>query len=321
MRLTSLGIGLAALVVSACATLDRDERDDGFRTAEAASAGRAVVDRGRFVVEVEGQGDDVILVPGLASSRAVWDRIAPSLAAGHRVHRVHLAGFAGVPAAENATGPIVSPVVEALNRYISDAHMTRPAVIGHSMGGLLGLLLAQEHPESVGRLLVIDAGAFYGALFDPNATSASMEPIAQEFQRQLEAMTDEQFASTIEETTAQLVRTKADRPTVAGWSLASDRRVMGRALFDVMTTDARPALAAMTTPVTVLYAWDEAMPASSGETDATFARVYEGLPGLRLVRVDASYHFIMLDQPKRFAREVAMFLAPASGWSRMSQSR
>ena len=47
---------------------------------------------------------------------------------------------------------------------------------------------------------------------------------------------------------------------------------------------------------------------SSQEVDQMYAQLYTGLPGVKLVRIDGSYHFIMLDQPQRFAGEVQAFL-------------
>jgi pimeloyl-ACP methyl ester carboxylesterase len=39
-----------------------------------------------------------------------------------------------------------------------------------------------------------------------------------------------------------------------------------------------------------------------------YAEAYKGLPGVKLVPIDNSEHFIMLDQPDRFAEEVEAFL-------------
>jgi pimeloyl-ACP methyl ester carboxylesterase len=43
--------------------------------------------------------------------------------------------------------------------------------------------------------------------------------------------------------------------------------------------------------------------------DAMWTREYAGLAGVRLIRVDGSRHFIMADQPARFAEIVDTFLA------------
>ena len=93
------------------------------------------------------------------------------------------------------------------------------------------------------------------------------------------------------------------------WSMATDRQAMAAAIRDVMTTDARPGLAAMTTPVWALYASDADGGAPAAGADALWGRDYAALPGVRLIRVDGSRHFIMADQPARFAELVDQFLA------------
>lgn len=271
------------------------------------------IDRGRFTVEVTGEGPDVILIPGLASSRAVWDPLMPSLK-GYRVHRVQIAGFAGIPAGPNAEGPVLEPFIQALAAYIREAGLDRPALIGHSMGGFSGLLLAQRHPELVGRLMIVDAAPFIGALGNPSATVEASRGPAEAFAAQVLAMDDATFARGQEGTAAFMIRTPERRADMVKWSLSSDRRVIARAMLDVMTTDARPGLAGMTVPVTVLYAWDQAMSQPGREVpparmDAIYAQAYAGLPNVKLVRIDGAYHFLMLDQPERFAQETQAFLA------------
>ena len=91
--------------------------------------------------------------------------------------------------------------------------------------------------------------------------------------------------------------------------MASDRRALAAAIGEVMTTDLRPGLAAMTTPVWAVYASDADGGAPAAMADALWGREYAGLPGVRLVRVDGSRHFIMADQPARFAGLVDQFLA------------
>jgi pimeloyl-ACP methyl ester carboxylesterase len=276
--------------------------------AAAQPAAVQVIDRGRFTVEVTGHGPDVILIPGLASSRAVYDGVAADLARDHRVHRVQIAGFAGLAAGPNATGAVVDPAIEELHRYIADQGLVRPAVIGHSLGGLSGLLLAQRHPGDVGRLMIVDAVPFFSALFDPNATAASVETYAGQMRATMAAMAPDAFAQGQQRTAATLVLTPGLRQTMVDWSLASDRAVMSQAMYEGMTTDARPGLAAMTTPVTVLYAWDASMGVPSAQLVAIYAGLYAGLPEVNLVRVEGSYHFIMWDQAERFAQEVGAFL-------------
>src|ERR1700744_2847513 len=101
----------------------------------------------RIAVTTRGTGSDVILIPGLTSSSAVWDGVAASQEKNHRLHIVQVLGFAGTPAQGNANGPVLAPTVEAIHAYIVSHHLKSPAVIGHSLGGLMGMMLAAEHPK------------------------------------------------------------------------------------------------------------------------------------------------------------------------------
>jgi pimeloyl-ACP methyl ester carboxylesterase len=282
------------------------------RSARAEAAPGAVVPSAfasdRLSVEVAGHGPDVILIPGLASSREAWRAEATRLAATHRVHLVQLAGFAGEPW-RHGDGPFVEPVVGELARYIREAGLERPAVIGHSMGGLTGLLLAQAHPELVGRVMSVDSLPFFSAMFGPQVTAEAARPFADQAAAAILGADEAGFRAQQAQTAAGLVRDPATREAVVEWSMASDRHAMAAAIRDVMTTDARPGLAAMTTPVWAIYASDADGGAPAAMADATWGREYAGLPGVRLVRVDGSRHFIMADQPARLAELVDRFLA------------
>ncbi|WP_312551716.1 alpha/beta fold hydrolase, partial [Massilia sp.] len=118
----------------------------------------------RITVRTEGAGPDVVLVPGLNSSPRVWASTVAALP-GYRYHLVQLAGFAGQPAGANREGPVAAPAAEEIARYIKEAGLKQPAVIGHSMGGTIGLMLASRHPDVLSRLMVVDMFPHLGSFF------------------------------------------------------------------------------------------------------------------------------------------------------------
>lgn len=260
----------------------------------------------RFSVEVVGQGPDVILIPGLASSRDVWDAQVEALSATHRLHLVQVAGFAGEPVGAPA-GQVIAPLVDELAAYIEANHLNHPAIIGHSMGGLTGLMLARTHPGDVGKLMIVDALPFYSVLFGPQATAANVEPQARALRDQISALDDASFAGQQQGAMARLVKTPAARERVVQWSLASDRATVAEAMYEVMTTDMRPEVANISVPVTVVYAYDAAMGPET-MVDGLYRGAYQAAPQVSFVRVDGSFHFIMLDQPAAFQAAVASFL-------------
>lgn len=263
----------------------------------------------RFTVTVEGRGPDVILIPGLASSSAVWDATAERLKAGHRVHRIQVAGFAGAPAAGNTAGPVVAPLAEALAAYIAANRLHAPAIIGHSLGGETALMLAARHPEAVGRVMVVDALPFYSLLINPAATPETIRPQADEMRDGLLAQNDEQAAAGAAATVARLIRTESARAAAIAWTRASDRSVVARAMHELLTTDLRPELGRIRAPLTVLYAYDPLYGVPGQMIDGIFTSAYANAPRATLRRIDGSFHFIMIDQPAAFAAAVDAFLA------------
>lgn len=261
----------------------------------------------RLSVETMGAGPDVILIPGFASSRDVWRAEAERLKSTHRVHLVQFAGFAGEPWVHGG-GPFVEPAVEALARYIREAGLRQPAVVGHSMGGLTALMLAQRHPQAAGRVMTVDSLPFFSALYGPQATAESAAPFAEQAARAILTPDPGAYRSGQERAAMGYSRMPATQAAMVEWSMQSDRQAMAAAIREVMTTDVRPGLAAMTTPVWALYAADADGGAPAAMADALWAREYERLPGVRLERVDGSRHFIMADQPERMAALMDAFL-------------
>nr|WP_313391829.1 alpha/beta hydrolase [Brevundimonas diminuta] len=259
----------------------------------------------RLSVEVMGQGPDVILIPGFASSREVWRPLAQRLSATHRVHLVQLAGFAG-EAWTHGDGAFIQPVVDELARYA--ATLDRPAVIGHSMGGLSGLLLAQQRPEAVSRVMSVDSLPFFSAMFGPQVTPQTAKPFADQAAASILNADEAAFRIQQERTAVGMMRDEAGRAAMVDWSMASNRQAMASAIREVMTTDARPSLAAMTTPVWAVYASDVDGGAPAAMADALWSREYAALPGVTLKRVDGARHFIMIDQPERLDALVDAFL-------------
>ena len=174
-------------------------------------ASKAATPPTRFSVTVEGAGPGVIFIPGLTSSRKVWDGAVASLGGRYRVHRLQIAGFGGEPAGENAKGEMLPGIVAELNVYILAAKLEKPAVVGHSMGGLISLMLAARHPAAVDRILVVDALPFYSLLLSPTATAETIKPQATSFQAALLAMPEDAFRAQSARTIVMLVKNDAAR--------------------------------------------------------------------------------------------------------------
>lgn len=262
----------------------------------------------RFTATLAGKADGpaVILIPGLTSPASVWDKTVEQLSPTHRLHVLQVNGFAGQAAGLNSEGPVLQPLIAEIAAYAEA--LDQPAIIGHSVGGLIGLEVAAAKPDQVGRVLVVDALSFYTLIFQPNATAASAAPIAAMAREQMLSMDEAAFRDMQAQTMEIMTRTEAARPALLDWSMTSDRRVVAQVMSEVIGGDARPRLPAITAPVTVLYAYDPEMGQPPAFVDKLYASAYTGLAGATLKRIEDSFHFIQIDQPERFAEAVGEFL-------------
>lgn len=210
----------------------------------------------RISVKIEGTGPDVILIPGLASSREVWAGLASTLRQQHRLHLVQVAGFAGSPAVPAVDGRVAAPVAEAVADYIRSQRLEAPAIIGHSLGGEVALMLGARHPEQVGRLMVVDALPFYTLLMDPTATAETAAPQAATFRDGMLLAPAAQAEAMQRAAIDRLAKTAAARPALVEAALRSDRKAVADATYELMTTDLRPELGDIQAPVQVVYAYD-----------------------------------------------------------------
>ena len=256
---------------------------------------------------------DVVLIPGMGSSRAVWDAESKLLAPNYRLHLVQLNGFAGAPPRGNATAPgvasaILPGVVEDLHAYI-ETQLMHPAVVGHSMGGLLALMLADKYPADVRKLVIVDTLPFYGMVFDPNATVDSVAAQGKAIHDQLLALPagpvrgdDSDFDS------GSLVKNSDGQKLVAGMSIASDRAVFANVMLEDLQTDLRPEMAKIKTPALLLYPYDASVAPDPTGIVAVYVGAYKAMPNVKLVRIDDSRHFIMYDQPAKMDAVTEEFL-------------
>ena len=244
-----------------------------------------------------------LLVHGLGSSGALMWRLGDALAdAGWHATAVDLRGHGDAPRSLDYS----------VAAYGVDLAVTLPegggawdAVIGHSLGGLTAMMIAARDAKEVGKLMVVDSLPFFGMLFGPSATVATVEPQAAAMQKMLGAKTS---AEADERTLQIMSATDAGRAQVKAWTAAANAVVAAQLMYDDMTTDLRPELGAITAPFTMLYPLDTSvMPAEL--VDGLYKSAFSSAKTIRLQRIDGSRHFIMLDQPEAFARAVDAFLA------------
>jgi pimeloyl-ACP methyl ester carboxylesterase len=104
--------------------------------------------------ECRGSGPDVLLVHGFASSRRVWDPLVATLESAFRCWAVDLAGCGDTRIEADRRVSLDEHVAHL--RAFARRHDIQPrAVIGHSMGGMLAVMLALADPTLTERLVLV----------------------------------------------------------------------------------------------------------------------------------------------------------------------
>ena len=273
--------------------------------APAATAAAAEVRMDHISVTETGKGSPVILIPGLSSPRAVWDGVVPDLAKSHRVILVQVNGFAGDDAGANLKPGVLDGIVGDLHTYIGKHKLQGAAVVGHSMGGLVGLMLAKAQPGDVGKLMIVDSLPWYGMLFGPGATVDTVKPQAAAMRDRFTASYGKPNPAANQAMAARFALRPDAQAKVAGWMGQTDTRVSAEAMYEDMITDLRGDMGKIATPITMLYPTSAALPKAVAEPLYTAA--YKDAPHATLVEVPDSAHFIMLDQPAVFLKTVTGF--------------
>lgn len=243
----------------------------------------------RIAVTVRGSGRDVLLIPGLASGPGIWNGVL-SAVPGYRFHLVQVRGFAGLAAEGNASGPLVQPLAEEIARYIMTSGLKRPAIVGHSMGGTLAMLLGLR--GVAGRVMVVDMLPAGAAMV--GGTASGLGFLA------------DQLSGYLTGTVAgrrYLAQMVGQAPGAKG----SDPDVIASALRDLANIDLGPQLARLNVPLEVVYAVG-ADREQAAIIASRFRIAYAPKKDTLLRAIGPSGHMVMGDQPARFHAALGSFL-------------
>jgi len=255
-----------------------------------------------ITVTTRGSGPDVILIHGLAGNIGVWDASAPALAQHYRLHLVQIDGFGGV-ARSSTDSMVTTAVAREVARYIRETGLRAPALVGHSMGGTIAMMVAARNPGLVSRVMVVDMVPFMGVMFgQPTATVDALRPLADQLRTQLAT------GNMLDQMVSTMARSEANVQKLRAYADSSDRTTVANAMHELILTDLRPELPRITVPLTVLYVQRANVTLPAAEYDAIMKQAYAGAPAATLVRIDDSNHYIQLDQPERFVTEVEAFM-------------
>ena len=126
-----------------------------------------------------GNGRQVVLLHGLASTCRIWDLVAPVLAQDFAVIAVDQRGHgdSGKP----GKGYDFATVASDIAALLSGRGIERPILVGHSWGGDVALELAVAHPGLTRGLVFVDGGTIDASARYPSLDDALLQMAPPDF--------------------------------------------------------------------------------------------------------------------------------------------
>jgi pimeloyl-ACP methyl ester carboxylesterase/quercetin dioxygenase-like cupin family protein len=123
---------------------------------------RVVVDSLEIHVEVAGEGRPIVLIHGLGLSGALWNRMRAAFGPGYQLVTFDLRG-AGTTRELRPEELSLARWADDLGALLGALGISRPVLVGHSLGASVALKYALERPDDVRALVLIGA--------DPNLSN------------------------------------------------------------------------------------------------------------------------------------------------------
>jgi len=251
-------------------------------------------DRASVHYEISGEGKPLLLIAGTASDGASWGPLLPLLP-GRRLILIDNRG-SGQTTVE---GPIeVAEMMADCAALLDHLGLDGVDVVGHSLGGAIGLMLAARFPGKVGRLVTMASGTISAAnrvLFhDLSRLYFTMVP--QDFFRLLYQwlFSEPFFVNEANVTGAALASTMYKHRQSPG-DFARQVAALDRAALVDLTTIACPVLS-LSAELDLL-----ARPKAVAELHRT-------VPGVEFVTIAGAAHSIHWEKPAETAAAITAFL-------------
>ena len=250
-----------------------------------------------FEVIVKGEGQPILFFPGFTCTGDVWETSVSELSKDYECHVFTFAGFGDVAAIEK---PWLLKIKESIQSYVIEENLENPVIIGHSLGGTLGLWLATDKNHLYSQLIVVDALPSTGALMIPNFNS---ENIAYEspWNKQLLEMDDVSFEKMATQMASGMSLNIEKQGQIRDWIIKADRETYVYGYTELLKLDLREDIAKIDIPVTVLGATH---PYGLEMAKTTYKNQYKNLEKYTLEFANESAHFIMYDKPDWFLEKI-----------------
>ncbi len=254
--------------------------------------------------EVIGKGTPILFLPGFTTPGSIFRETVDHLTIKSEAHLISYAGFNGnEPIQINAESPWYNTIKKELVAYIKDNNLIKVIIIGHSMGGNLATDLAAELPETITKIVIIDAIPCMRELMMPGVPASNLQ-YDSPYNKQMLAIEEAQFKQTATMMSQNMTNNKEKIETLINWIMQADRTTYVYGYTDLLKLDLRTVLDKITAKTLILGA---SFP-SVEMAKSNYEKQYANLANKTIQMASNSKHFIMFDQPEWYYAQVNTFL-------------
>ena len=309
LRLVAVGLTLSLVAARADA-----ETSTAPTTSPFSPAPKPVesFDVGTLHVDKFGAGEQsLVLIPGLGCGPWVWHGTIAKFSPTYSVYVLTLPGFSGHPAAKE--GPLIPTFQRDFWELLATRKIDKPLVVGHSLGGMLAIAVAAEHPDRLSAVVAVDGLPVYPTL--ARLSEKARKGVADEIAKQMTAASE---AETLASHKAFMSTSGTNRPEwvepATTFLARSDPKAVAAWMRELIVADLRPQLPRVTIPMLEIMPYQPpAAGQEPGYTQEQTLGFYKSLvaaaPKAMVTPITPSRHFVMLDQPASFYDELAKFFA------------
>jgi len=260
------------------------------------------------VEQVSAKGSPLIFIPGLACGPWVWEATVARLKDHYAIYLVTLPGFDGRKAQAGAT---IDSLQRDVRSLIEKRHIVKPVLVGHSLGGILGLGVAADDSALIAGVVAVEGLPVFPGT---ESITGDRSAIAQRAHAQMDGQTPEQFAASQQIYMKQIGSVdEATALELAARTSRSDAAATADFAAQALALDLRPRLATIKVPVVEISPFNApdfaAMGVDENGKTGYYRMLLTGIAHLEVVSISPARHFVMFDQPEKFAAALDRALA------------
>ncbi|MBV9056219.1 MAG: alpha/beta hydrolase [Candidatus Eremiobacteraeota bacterium] len=242
----------------------------------------------------------IVFIPALFCGSWQWNAQINALSKSYDVFVVTLPGFDGRPMISG--DDLMNRAARSITALIVAHHLSRPIVVGHSLGGTLAVFLAERYPSDVSNVVTVEGGMPEGA------TRAEREQAVARETAPFRGIPASRLGAVLREQQLQYTITgKADVVTIERYASRSQPQAIVDWMRAAFLLDLTPGLSKIRAPFTVIVPFEPRIDpyvgfATADAKRAAYVRWAAHARNPKVILIQPARHFVMFDEPEEFER-------------------